>query len=479
MPDRLFYVGGEFVEGTHNDEVPVTNPATRATLGHIPAATSEDINSAVVAAHAALTGEWARMDPRNRARLLRRLASELASASATLGVTETEDQGRILSETRTFGELAAEELEFYAGLVLSMRDARLPSNGDFTTVVRYEPVGVVAAITPWNSPLRLAVRKIGPALAAGNTIVLKPAPEAPLSTLKIGAMCESAGFPPGVINIVPGGAEAGEALITHPQVDAISFTGSTSVGRHIASVAGAELKRVNLEMGGKSPSIIFADCDLTTAIDTTISSLIANQGQVCTAPTRILVEDSIYDDALGMFVAGLEQVILGNPRSPDVNMGPLVSEFQLERVSRYVEGAESDGARILAGGKRAVLPEPLTGWFYLPTLIDNVEPHFPIVREEVFGPVAVVSRFESESNAVDIANGVDYGLSAAVWTENLRRAHRLVNDLDVGLVFVNTINAGVALGAPVAGRKISGFGVENGAEGVHALSNLKTVVEPR
>jgi aldehyde dehydrogenase (NAD+) len=434
--DRLL-IDGKWCEATTGQRFATVNPATEQVIAEIAEAGASDIDAAVVAAGKALRrGPWPMMTGADRGRVLRKLADLMREQSEALVLIESLDAGKPLAATRRMDLPAAIDcLDYYAGWTDKIAGEVVPTRRDALTYVHRVPVGVVAAIVPWNFPLMNAVWKIAPALACGCTIVLKPAELTPLSALWLGQAALKAGLPPGVLNIVPGfGATAGSALVSHPGVDKIAFTGSPQTGRFIMRAAAENITRIGLELGGKSPSVVFADADIEAAVRQTASGAFFNAGQVCSAATRILVEDAVHDRFVEALAKRAKSLRLGNPLDAGTTMGPVISERQMERVLGYVEAGRTEGAETICGGARA----GGTGYFVAPTVFAGVGADMRIAQEEIFGPVVAVQRFADEDEAVELANGTDYSLAAAVWTNDIHRGHRLSQRLDAGTVWVNT-----------------------------------------
>lgn len=473
-PYRLL-IDGEFVDAERGESFQCQYPYTGEFWGAAPAATVADVDRAVQAAHNAFDGGWGRTRPIERATLLRRLADLLLGDAANLGLLQVHENGKLLAEMAHTGTGMANLAEFMAGLAESTTGYTSQSNyPSITSYTVREPIGVVAAITPWNTPLGLAGWKLFPALAAGNTVVIKPSEVTPLSTLRLGELCMEAGFPPGVINVVTGGGAVGAALVEHPLVDRIAFTGSTATGQAIARAAANRNVEVSLELGGKSPNIVFDDADLDLAINGIITGIFSASGQTCLAGSRILVQDSIGDDFFDKLVQRVEGMRLGDPIDPATKIGPIASRGQLLKVLEYLDIAKGEGASVLTGGERATGGDLGDGFFVKPTLFTGVHNGNRISREEVFGPVGVIIRFKDEEDAVRIANDTDFGLAAAVWTENVRRAHRMVPRLKAGTVWVNQYRIG-EYSRPYGGRKRSGVGRELGVNALHSYTEEKSV----
>jgi acyl-CoA reductase-like NAD-dependent aldehyde dehydrogenase len=442
--------------------ISVTNPATEEAIAELPEATAEDADRAVAAAKAAFPA-WRAVAPEDRARLLRRLAVLVEERAEELARLETRNVGKPIADSRGEVGMVAQVFHFYAGAVDKHYGETIPVAGGVDLTFR-EPLGVVGLITPWNFPLNIASWKLGPALACGNTVVLKPAELTPLSSLRLAELALEAGIPEGVVNVVVGpGRVVGRRLVEHPDVAKIGFTGSTEVGRGVMAGAAATIKRVTLELGGKSANVVFADADLERAAASAPYAVFGNAGQDCCARSRILVERSAYDRFLELLVKAAEGVRVGDPEDDSTEMGPLISAEQRERVASYVDGS------VVFQGNR---PEAPGFWF--PCTVVEATNEDRVAREEVFGPVAAVIPFEDEEDAVRIANDTPYGLSGSVWTENGARALRMARALETGVLSVNS-NTSVRVQAPFGGFKQSGFGRELGLHALDGYSEVKNV----
>jgi aldehyde dehydrogenase (NAD+) len=436
VPSRLL-IGGEWCEAASGKRFATLNPATEEVLAEVSEAGRPDIDAAVSAARDALRrGAWPTMTGADRGRVLHRLAAILRERSEEVVVLESIDAGKPLAATRRMDLPAAIDcLEYYAGWSDKIVGEVVPARRDALTYIHRVPVGVVAAIVPWNFPLMNAVWKIAPALACGCTVVLKPAELTPLSALWLGRAALDAGLPAGVLNIVPGfGGEAGAALVSHRDVDKIAFTGSPRTGQFIMRAAAEHVTRIGLELGGKSPSVVFADADIESAIRQTAAGAFFNAGQVCSAATRIIVEDAVHDAFVDGLAKRAAKLRLGNPLEGGTTMGPLISRKQMERVLGYIDAGRREGAQTVCGGGRA----GNAGYFVQPTVFANVGEKMRIAQEEIFGPVVSVMRFSDEEEAVSLANGTDYSLAAAVWTSDLYQGHNVSQRLDAGTVWINT-----------------------------------------
>jgi len=469
-------IDGEFVEGETGESFTCEYPFTGETWGQVPVASPGDVDRAVRAARSAFDGGWSQAKPKERAALLRRLAELIADDAENLALLQVHENGKLSSEMRAVVPYIAELTYFMAGLAETVHGYTSQSNLDqMVSYTLREPVGVVAAITPWNSPLLLLAYKLMPALAAGNTVVVKPSEVTPNSTLRLGELCVQAGFPPGVVNVVTGfGDPTGRALVDHPLVAHIAFTGSTATGQAIAHAAAGRSARVSLELGGKSPNIIFADADLDLAVGGVMSGIFSAAGQSCIAGSRILVEETVGDEFYAELARRTAELRLGDPLAASTEIPPVASRAQLEKVLHYLRIAEADGASPLVGGGRPTTGVLRDGFFVEPTILTGVRNSDRVAREEIFGPVGAVIPFKDEDDAVRLANETTFGLGGAIWTESIRRAHRLIPRICAGTVWVNTYRA-LEYRRPFGGFKQSGVGRELGIDALDEYTETKSV----
>ncbi|MEJ1961609.1 MAG: aldehyde dehydrogenase family protein [Gammaproteobacteria bacterium] len=467
-----FLIDGRRVAAQSGRYFETVDPATEQVIAQVAEADAADVDVAVKSARAAFDGEWGHLRAADRGLALLRLADHIRQNQDALIELESLDSGKPVSAIRRQDLPAVlDTLTYYAGWADKINGQVIPARPDALTYTVREPLGVVGAIIPWNFPLMILMWKIAPALACGCTVVLKPAELTPLTALKIGELALAAGLPPGVLNVVPGfGKTAGQALVDHPDVDKITFTGSPIVGRQILRSAAGNLKRVTLELGGKSANIIFPDADIDAAVKAAGSGIFFNTGQVCSAGSRILVHESIHDEVVERLVARAKGVRVGNPRDAGTAMGPLVSQVQMSRVLDYIELGKREGAKIATGGAR--LGE--SGYFVSPTVFADVAHDMRISQEEIFGPVASVIRFKDDEDAIRLANGTKYSLAAGVWSADIGRVHRFVRRLKAGTVWANTYGP-TDVRLPWGGSRDSGFGREHGDMAIENFTEPKVV----
>jgi aldehyde dehydrogenase (NAD+) len=467
------FIGGQWTPAQSGKAFVTLNPATEEPLAEVAEGDAADVDMAVRAARTALEeGEWSRMDARDRGALMHKLCDRMEAEAEELAALETLDNGKPIRDARAADlPLAIDCLRYYAGLADKIQGETIPIRGDYFCYTRREPVGVVGQIIPWNFPMLMAAWKWGPALAAGCTIVMKPAEQTPLTCLRMARLAQKAGIPDGVINVVPGfGPTAGAALVRHPDVDKIAFTGEHVTAQTIMREAAPTLKRLTFELGGKSPNIIFADADLDAAISGAHFGLYFNQGQCCCAGSRVFVEKSIHDQFVERIALMNRQRRLGDPLDPDTEQGPQVDQAQFDKIMRYIDVGKREGARCVTGGDRT----GDRGYFVQPTVFDGVTDDMAIARDEIFGPVMSVLQFEDVDEVVRRGNNTFYGLAAAVWTRDVSKAHQLAARLKAGTVWVNCYDVFDAA-APFGGFKMSGMGRELGQIGLDPYLESKTV----
>jgi acyl-CoA reductase-like NAD-dependent aldehyde dehydrogenase len=476
LRNQLF-INGDFVDAKSGETFATINPATEEKLADVASAGAEDVDAAVRAARAQLEpgSEWQKMKPRDRAKVMWRIADMLTARAEEIGKIETLDNGKPIFESQFVDTPAAAEcLYYFAGWSGKVTGDTIPVQENAFTYTLREPIGVVGAITPWNFPLMLAVWKIAPALACGNTVVIKPASNTALSLLKFAEYAKECGLPPGVLNVVPGrGSVVGNALVDHPGVDAIAFTGSTEVGKQLMARAAKTLKKVSLELGGKSPNIVFADADLEAAARGTINAIFYGKGEVCAAGSRLLVEEAAHDELMAKVCERASKMAAGDPLHPKTRLGAIVSKEQMETVLSYVDAGKSEGAKLVCGGERADIGTG-KGYFVKATIFDDVDANMRIAREEIFGPVLATIRFKDADDAVAKGNATVYGLAAAVWTRDISKAHRVARAVKAGTVWVNTYNL-YDPALPFGGFKESGFGRDQGKDALEKYTQTKSV----
>jgi len=473
--DCLHFIDGKYVPSLNGKTFDNINPATEEKLGFVAEGGKEEIDLAVKAARKALNGPWKTMTTQERSKIIRRIGDIILERKDELAMLETLDTGKPLWLSSSIDiPRAAYNFHFFADYMISLGTEAYQMDNQAINYAYRRPVGVVGLINPWNLPLLLMTWKLAPCLAAGNTAVLKPAEATPMTATLLGEICKEAGVPDGVVNIVHGFGpdSAGSALTEHPDVNAISFTGETTTGKIIMKAAANSLKRLSYELGGKNPNIIFADSDLDEVIETTLKSSFINQGEVCLCGSRIYVERPAYEKFLEKFVAKTKELVVGDPLDPNTKVGALVTEEHYNRVNSYLQLAREEGGTILTGGKR---PEGLDkGYFLEPTIITGLDSCCRVVREEIFGPVVTVLPFDTEEEVIAQANDTHYGLSASIWTNDLRRAHRVAQSIEAGIVWVNTWFLR-DLRTPFGGMKQSGIGREGGMHSFDFYSELTNI----
>lgn len=469
---RPLLIDGHWVPAISGETFEVVNPSTEEVLATVALAAAADVDLAVRAAHRAFqSNDWSGITPHGRARFLLKIADLMEEHGEELAALESSEMGAVLSASRMMPSMLADVWRYYAGWTTKIAGRTNASDDSVFNYTLREPIGVVGAIIPWNGPILAATWKLAPALACGNTVVLKPADVAPLAVLRLGELIQQAGLPAGVVNMVPGfGKGAGEALINHPLVDKLAFTGSTAVGRHLMEVASKSMKKISLELGGKSPTIIFEDADLGKAVATTVFGFAGNAGQMCVAGSRIFVQDSIYDAFAEKLVAFADGLKVGSPFDDASAIGPVSSKAQRDRVQSYIDLAAQEGAKMLTGGATG----NGKGFFFRPTVFAEVRSDMRVVRDEIFGPVAMLTRFSDEADAIAQGNDTEFGLSATVWTSDSARAIRMGKALKAGTVWINTM-FNLDPSSPFGGYKQSGSGRELGPESIDSYTQMKSI----
>jgi aldehyde dehydrogenase (NAD+) len=472
---KQLFIDNQWRPASSGKTMDVVNPATEQVFATVASAGAEDVEAAVAAARAALSGPWGSMSARERGRLVRRLADRLMERADEIARLETLHNGKPISESRNIEiPAAAECFEYYGGWADKVMGETIPVKGNHLTYTLREPVGVVAAIVPWNFPLLLAAWKVAPALACGNTVIVKPASQTPLTALALGEIAMEVGLPPGVLNVLTGpGSVMGQALVEHPDIDKIAFTGDTSTGKAIMRGAADTLKKITLELGGKSPNIVLADADIDAALRGAAIGIFYGKGEVCAAGSRLLVDRTIKDEFVDKLAARAKKMTPGDPLDPKTRFGALSSKKQLETVLRYIESGRQEGATLVAGGARTDIGTG-KGYFVQPTVFADVKPEMTIARDEIFGPVLAAIEFADLDEAIAKANDTRYGLAAGVWTRDIKKAHYVARKLQAGTVWVNTYNV-YDTAAPFGGYKHSGFGREMGAHALQHYTQVKSV----
>ena len=476
MQRYTMYIGGEFTEAASGQWMDSENPFSGEVWAQVARGNTQDVERAVQAAHRAFSqGAWKDLTASQRGLLMHRVGDLILRDARKLAEAEVQDSGRLIADMVPQVTYLAQAFHYFGGLADKIQGAVIPlDRKGYFNFTRHEPVGVVAALTPWNAPLLVTCMMIAPALCAGCTVVLKPSEFSSVSTLEFAKLFQEAGFPAGVVNVVTGlGSEVGAALVAHPQVRAIAFTGSDTTGRHINQQAARDFKRVVLELGGKSPNIVFEDADLDAAANGAATAILNVSGQSCVAGTRLLVQESVYERFMDKVLTVARMPRMGNPMDAGTQLGPLSTRLQYEKVLGYIDVAKSEGAKTLLGGAAATRPECGKGWFIEPTVFE-VRNDMRIAQEEVFGPVLSVIRFRDEAHALKIANDVRFGLAAGVWTADFARAMRLAEGIQAGSVWVNCYRQ-VSFLSPFGGYKDSGVGRENGVDAVKEYLHVKSV----
>ena len=466
------YINGKFDDGSQQFDT--LNPANSKPWASFPAATEQDSNFAIESAHSALyDGPWSKLTPTQRGKLIHKLGDLIAKHSSELGDLETQDSGKLAVETRAQSSYVADYYYYYAGLADKIQGEVLPiDKPDMQVFTTREPIGVVVAIVPWNAQLFLSATKIAPALAAGNTVVVKASEQAPAALFKFAELVDKSGFPPGVINVITGFPEpCGRVLTTHPKVARIAFTGGTEVARHIVRNSAENFAHVSLELGGKSPMIIFDDCNIEGAVNGIIAGNFGASGQSCVAGSRVFIHRSIHSKIIKLVTERAKKIIVGDPLDNNTQVGPLATEHQVERACKVVQNSIKQGAKLVFGGK--IPSQHKEGWYFEPTLLDCSNQEFDCVKTELFAPVISVIAFDTEEEAVAMANDSDYGLGSGVFTENLARAHRVSSKIHSGIVWINTYRA-ISPISPFGGFKLSGGSREAGIDAMHEYTRTKT-----
>ena len=478
LPPAKLFLNGKFVNSVSKSLIEVRNPATGKLITSVPDANAVDVNKAVAAARASFESKaWRGKDPSEKERILWRWADVLDSHKDELAAFVSLENGKTLREAlRADVSPAIDALRYYAGWVRRIYGETIPVDGPYLNFTMREPVGVVGAIVPWNYPVCIAMWKLGPALACGCSVVLKPSELTPLTALKLAEYAVEAGLPDGVLNVVTGyGASTGEAMSRHMDIDKISFTGSVRTARALMKASGeSNLKRLSLELGGKNPNIIFPDADMNQALKSAFSGIFSNKGEVCSSGSRLLVHQDIHDQFLGRLVEKAKAMKVGDPLDAKTEMGSQISESQMNRILGYIDSGKQEGAKVLCGGERDTAGAKAKGYFIKPTVFSEVTPGMKIAQEEIFGPVLSAIRFKDADEAVSIANGTIYGLVSAVWTKDIQLATRMAADIKAGSVWINTYN-GFDSGSPFGGYKQSGFGRDLGAYALEQYTNVKSV----
>jgi len=473
---ELLIINGERVAASDGGTIDVFDPSTGEVFATVAKATRADVDRAVDTAQAAFEGKaWGGMLPAERGRIMQRIAHALRDQVEDIANLESRDNGKPLRQARTDVQVAARYFEFFAGIADKIMGHTIPLGPGYLDYTIREPIGVSAHIVPWNYPIQIGARGVAPALAAGCTIVLKPSSEAPMTALRLGEIALACGLPAGVLNVVPGtGSEAGVALASHPRINQLTFTGSVDVGIQVATLAAKNVVPVVMELGGKSPNIVFADADLDLAVQGVSTAIFQNAGQTCSAGSRLLVERKAHAALIDRLAARAKGMRVG-PGVSDPDMGPIISRRQLETIEKYVTVGTAEGARVAAGGARPSDPALGGGFYFQPTLLENVSPDMRVAQEEIFGPVLAIIDFDDLDEAATIANRSDYGLVAGIWTRDINKAMTLASRIKSGQVYINTYGAGGGVELPFGGYKKSGYGREKGLESLASYTQVKNV----
>jgi aldehyde dehydrogenase (NAD+) len=472
---KKLFINNEWRDAAGGKTMEVINPATEEVIATVASADRSDVDAAVQAARAALSGPWGSLSARERGRLVRRIGERLLERVDEIARLETLHNGKPIFESRQIEiPAAAECFEYYGGWADKVMGETIPVKGNYLTYTLREPIGVVAAIVPWNFPLLLTAWKVAPALACGNTVVIKPASQTPLTAVALAEVAAEVGLPAGVLNVITGpGSSVGQTIVDHPGIDKIAFTGDTTTGKSIMRSAADTLKKITLELGGKSPNIVLPDADLEAALRGATTGIFYGKGEVCAAGSRLLVDRSIKDQFMEKLAARTKKMVAGDPLDPKTRYGALASKKQLETVQRYVDTAKKEGAALVAGGDRIDIGTG-KGYFFQPTVFDRVTSEMTIAREEIFGPVLATLDFADLDEAIARANDTQYGLAAAVWTRDIKKAHYVARKLQAGTVWINTYNV-YDTAAPFGGYKASGFGREMSAHALEHYTQVKSV----
>ena len=476
MTTEGLIIDGKRTDASDGGTFEVLDPSTGKHLAEVSKATRDDVNRAVQSARAALESRaWGGITPAERGRMLLRIAQAIRDRAEALAELESRDNGKPLRQARTDVQVAARYFEFFAGAADKIMGNTIPLGPGFLDYTVREPIGVSAQIIPWNYPIQIGARGMAPALAAGCTVVLKPAEDAPMTALRLGEIALECGVPPGVVNVIPGmGPEAGAALASHPDINQLTFTGSVEVGILVAKAAADNIVPVVMELGGKSPNVVFADADLEITVPGVANAIFQNAGQTCSAGSRLLVERKVHDALVERLAARATSMRIG-PGVSDPDLGPIISKKQLDTIERYVQIGASEGAAVVAGGARPSDASLGNGFYFTPTLLAKVSPEMRVAREEIFGPVLAITTFDDVEEAVALANLSDYGLVAGVWTRDINKALSLAGRIKSGQVYVNTYGAGGGVELPFGGYKKSGYGREKGLESLMSYTQVKNV----